>query len=92
MDQENMIHNLVIDLRNHKGMKQKTTYGNLYSITIKGTLNQSIYDKVEDITVIQREDGETTLKGVFIDQSALRGFLEQLWNLNITILSVKKDG
>jgi hypothetical protein len=36
------------------------------------------------------EDGKTLLVGPFVDQSALRGLLNQLWNLNITVISVDK--
>jgi hypothetical protein len=36
------------------------------------------------------ENDGTLLIGQFADQSALRGFLDQLWNLNFTILSVER--
>lgn len=43
-----------------------------------------------DITVKPEANGETLLIGEFPDQPALRGFLDQLWNLNFTVLSVDR--
>jgi hypothetical protein len=61
-----------------------------YRIRIKGSLKYAIADWLEDITVTPQENGETLLTGNFADQSALRGLLDQLWNLNFTILSVER--
>lgn len=47
-------------------------------------------DWLGDVTVIPEENGETLLIGEFLDQSALRGFLDQLWNLNFTVVSVDR--
>jgi hypothetical protein len=43
-----------------------------------------------DITILSQKNDETMLAGVFTDQAALRGFLEQLWNLNFSILYVER--
>jgi len=45
-----------------------------------------------DLTITPLEGSGTVLTGTFPDQSALRGFLTQLWNLNFTVLSVEKVG
>ena len=60
-----------------------------YCIRLKGTLERSIVNWFGDITITPQENGETLLVGQFADQPALRGFLEQLWNLNFTVLSVE---
>jgi hypothetical protein len=64
--------------------------GNTYRITVKETLHQRVTDWYAGLTVTPQENGETLLVGRFADQPALRGFLDQLWNLNLTVLSVEK--
>ena len=61
-----------------------------YHIRIKESLDQNFTDWLGDLTLIPLEDGKTLLVGPFVDQSALRGLLNQLWNLNITVISVDK--
>jgi GNAT superfamily N-acetyltransferase len=61
-----------------------------YRIRIKGTANRSIASLIDDMSILTQENNETLLVGTFIDQPALRGLLDQLWNLNITILSVER--
>jgi hypothetical protein len=55
-----------------------------YQIRIKGALNPAITDFLGDIIIIRQENGK------FPGQSALRGFLDHLWNLNFNVLSVEK--
>ena len=44
------------------------------------------------IATEQGKDGViTTLKGLVADQAALRGILNKLWDLNLTVISVKRD-
>jgi hypothetical protein len=59
-----------------------------YRITVKGTLGHRTMDWFGDLAITLLENGETMLVGRFTDQSALRGFLDQLWDLNLTVLSV----
>ena len=61
-----------------------------YHIRIKGSLDQNFMDWFGNLTLIPLEDGKSLLVGPFVDQSALRGLLNQLWNLNITVISVDK--
>jgi len=63
---------------------------NTYCIRVKERLDQHITDCFGDLALTPLEDGKTLLVGPFVDQSALRGLLNQLWNLNITVLSVDK--
>jgi len=61
-----------------------------YRIRVKGTLDRHFADWLGDLTLIPQENGETLLVGSFTDQPALRGFLDQLWNLNITVITVER--
>ena len=70
--------------------RKKSNHASTYRIKIQGVLKSSLADWLGDITVVPQEHGETLLVGQFTDQSALRGLLDQLWNLNFTILSVER--
>jgi hypothetical protein len=61
-----------------------------YRILVKETIDQDFIDVYGDLTIIPQKNGATSLVGKFTDQSALRGFLEQLWNLNITVITVER--
>jgi hypothetical protein len=60
-----------------------------YQIRVRETLDGSITNWLPSLTVIPQENGETVLAGQFVDQAALRGLLDELWNLNLTVLSVE---
>ncbi len=61
-----------------------------YQIRVKETLDRTFTSWLDDITVVPQENGETLLESAFPDQPALRGFLDQLWNLNITVISIER--
>jgi len=65
-----------------------------YDIKVEGTLDQSWSDWLEAMTVgIETRPGRlplTTLSGSVADQSALRGILNRLWDLNLTLVSVNR--
>lgn len=63
---------------------------NTYRIRVKETLDRHYSDWLGDMVILIQETGETVLVGTFPDQPALRGFLDQLWNLNITIITVER--
>jgi hypothetical protein len=63
---------------------------NTYRIRVKETLDRHFTDWLGDLTILPQEHGETLLEGSFSDQPALRGFLNQLWNLNITVITVER--
>ena len=69
---------------------QESRYPNIYQIKIKENLDTATTNWFGDLTLIPLENGGTLLVGPFSDQSALRGFLDQLWNLNFTVLSVER--
>ncbi len=63
---------------------------NIYRIRVKETLDCRFNDWLGNLTFLPLENGETILVGSFPDQPALRGFLDQLWNLNITVITVER--
>ncbi len=67
-----------------------TNQTNQYRIQVKETFESRIADWPCDLTILPQENGTTVLLGSFQDQPALRGFLEQLWNLNISVISVER--
>ena len=72
-------------------MEQNTPQqSNTYHILVKETLDHPFADWYGDLTIMPQENGETLLIGSFTDQPALRGFLEQLWNLNITVITIER--
>jgi hypothetical protein len=65
-----------------------------YQIAVQGALDVDWQEWFSGmaITTDQNKDGViTTLKGVVADQAALRGILNKLWDLNLTVISVKRD-
>jgi hypothetical protein len=63
---------------------------NTYRIRVKETLDHHFTDWLDNLSLIPQENGETLVVGSFTDQSALRGFLDQLWNLNITVITIER--
>ncbi len=63
---------------------------NIYCIRVKENLDHHIADCFNDMAIVPLDDGKTLLVGPLVDQSSLRGLLNQLWNLNITVISVDK--
>ncbi|HEX9091146.1 MAG TPA: hypothetical protein VF831_06635 [Anaerolineales bacterium] len=69
---------------------KKPVQRDTYRILVNETLDRHFIDWFGDMTVIPQEDGKTILIGYFSDQPALRGFLDQLWNFNITVITVER--
>ena len=63
---------------------------NTYRIRVKESLDNRFTDWLENLSLIPQENGETILLGSFTDQPALRGLLDQLWNLNITVITIER--
>jgi hypothetical protein len=61
----------------------------IYEITVEGILDKKWSDWFDGMT-ITFESGFTTLTGAVADQSALRGILFKIWDLNLTLLSVMR--
>ena len=65
----------------------------IYQIKIIGSLDNSWSDWLGHMAMtIEQENGEivTTMTGPVTDQAALRGILEKIWDLNLTLLSVSR--
>ena len=65
-----------------------------YQIKVLGSLDESWAEWFLGLSVKTEKDAQgntvTTLSGQIIDQSELRGILIKLWNLNLSLLSVKQ--
>ena len=63
-----------------------------YQIRVQGKLDRDWADWFDGMSVAteSQPDGSavTTFTGDTLDQSALRGALDKIWNLNLTLLSV----
>ena len=63
-----------------------------YRITVRGHLDGSWEDWLSGMSISagRTNDGTlvTTLTGPVVDQSALRGLRNRLWDLNLTLISV----
>jgi len=63
---------------------------------VQGKLDQDWSDWFRGLAVTfeYASDGSpvTTLAGPVVDQSALRGILNQIWDLNLTLLLVSRGG
>jgi hypothetical protein len=64
-----------------------------YQITVLGMVDPSWSEWFSDLRLIRTVDAHgfsiTRLSGVLPDQGALRGVLNRLWDLNLTLLSVR---
>jgi len=63
---------------------------NWYEIRVKGQLEPGWLDWFEGLQIQNLENGETSLIGLITDQSALRGVLDKLWDLGLTLLSLHR--
>jgi hypothetical protein len=64
----------------------------LYEIRVVGALDSSWSELAEDLSLTVAYEGGrpvTVLRVVVLDQAALAGLLEALFQLNITVLSVE---
>lgn len=66
----------------------------VYRIEVQGTIGPRWEAWFEGLALGVRDGGDgtpiTTLTGPVADQSALRGILAKLWDLNLTLLSVTR--
>ena len=58
-----------------------------YEIRIRGTLSPDWAEWFEGMEV-RKEEGQTILRGLIVDQAALHGLLTRVRNLNLTLLSI----
>lgn len=65
-----------------------------YQITVEGRIDPSWSDWLGGMQVIswQENDGRqmSTLSGILVDQTALRGLLTRLWDLNLVLHALQR--
>ncbi len=69
---------------------QQLAIGERYEIKLKGHLDENWADWFDGLTFAYEDDGTTTLTGQIIDQAALHGFLKQIRDLGMPLLSVNR--
>ncbi len=62
----------------------------MYEIRIKGHLDKSWAHTFEGMTITLQPGGETLLQGEIVDQAALQGLLERIYNYGLTLLLVRR--
>ena len=70
-------------------MKDKDNSPTVYQIKMQGQLDESWSGWFSGMT-ITFDDDTTTLTGAIADQSALRGILTKLWDLNLDLISMNR--
>ena len=75
-----------------KGTGRNPAKSNHYEIHIKEPIDPGWAVWFEGITLVQAENGDTVIYGMFVDKSALHGLLAMIGELNLTLLSVLKIG
>ena len=61
-----------------------------YEIRVRGHLEAGRLDWFDGLQIHDLENGETSLIGLVTDRLALRGVLDKLWNLGLTLLSLHR--
>jgi hypothetical protein len=59
----------------------------IYQIKIAGRLDEEWSEWFNEMTVTF-ESNITTLTGAVVDQAALRGILDKIWDLNLMLISI----
>jgi hypothetical protein len=76
------------------GLNQTMLSSTVYEITVYGRLDESWSDWFYGMTILTSETKSasqiTILHGPVVDQSALRGLLCKLWDMNLTLISVHR--
>ncbi len=60
-----------------------------YQIRVQGLLDPQWADWFDGLTIVH-EGNETLLVGKVIDQSALQGVINKLWDLGLALLSLQR--
>lgn len=66
----------------------------IYQITVQGYLDESRADWFDGMSIVPQEGAEgmsvTRLTGEVVDQAALHGLLRKLYDLGLSLLSIKR--
>ena len=63
-----------------------------YQVRIQGHLTADWCDWFEGLAIENHPDGTTTLSGPIRDQAALHGLLLRVWDLGLSLISVRPSG
>ena len=67
-----------------------------YQITVEGKIDPSWSDWFNGMTLVSSIEADglytTTLTGAVVDQVALRGLINRLWDLNLVLRSIQPIG
>ena len=72
------------------GIHSNGTHAEFFEIHVNGHLDSSWADWLESLEIKLLDNGEMVLSGYIVDQAALMGILNRLYNLNLTLLSMNK--
>ena len=79
--------------RDKMSRTQKTSQA-AYEIRVEGELDEDWVDWFDGMAIAIEYSGDgrtaTTLAGPVSDQAALRGMLSKLWDLNLTLISLRR--
>ena len=62
----------------------------VYRIRVEGQLDPSWSDWLGGFTILPQSDDSTLLVGPIVDQAALQGILNQLYGMNLDLLSLER--
>lgn len=62
-----------------------------YDIRVRGSIDPQWADWFDGLTIVYPGEGETSLKGVIIDQAGLFGVLSVIRTLRLTLISMQRD-
>lgn len=66
----------------------------IYQVTVQGYLDKSRADWFDGMSIVPQEGAEgmsvTRLTGEVVDQAALHGLLRKLYDLGLSLLSIKR--
>jgi hypothetical protein len=62
----------------------------VYQIRVKGHLGRKWADWFGGLTITRKNNGDTLLTGLVVDQAALHGLLKKVRDLGIPLLSVNR--
>ena len=72
---------------NHSDKPSQPTY---YEIRVEGQLDSSWSEWFDGLQVIPQENGETLITGSIPDQAALQGILTKVFNLRLSLVSLRR--
>ena len=77
-------------INHQRGFRQPA----IYQIIIQGELDESWTDWLNGFVITIERDADgvpiSNITGIITDQSALRGILTRIWDMNLTLISVSR--